>query len=374
MPDRSVGPYKIENQVQFQAGSRNYDLEYISEWSNSPFSILASSPTFDFSTQVPELTTKTTLSAAALAKVEGHELRPKKKSRRDSPPTSDPNLARSQSLDVKSGSEGNNQAKTTLFACPFYKKDGQKYHDCLKYELRRVKDVKQHICRKHTKHEFSCSRCSKGFSTKEAKDEHESECQGEPKTQLDGNSGWQRKELNVTNIRGCSTEEQWFSIWDTVFPGQQRPKSCYLGNNLEEMMAQIRDLWDRKKGAIIDDVLNDGNKRMDEPSLLNSAMQTVFDQFESEMATSNLETKTQRQLTITATPKQQERGATLLTSTSGYQEHLTDAEQDSQEGWHYISYLDLPTTFDESQFCDQDGFLKDSEFTFEPSSLDQTLV
>ncbi|KAH7156715.1 hypothetical protein EDB81DRAFT_398572 [Dactylonectria macrodidyma] len=358
--DRSIGPYKTESKVQSQAGLKNNDLEHIGGWSDTAFSILAASPTLDFSTQAVE-PTSTALSAAALAKVEGHDLRPKKKSRRDTPPTSHPNPARSQSLDVKSGPEGNNQVKTPLFACPFCKKDGQKYQDCSKYELRRVKDVKQHICRKHTKHEYYCSSCSKGFSAKEAKDEHELGCQEQPKTQPDENSRWQRKELNVTNIRGYSPEEQWFSIWDTLFPGLQRPRSCYLGNNLEEMMAQIRDLWDRKRSSIICDVLKDENKTMDGPSLLNSAMQTVFNQFESEMATSNPGNKTQKQLKIPAIPKQQESGANPLTSTSGYQGYATDAEQDSQEEWQHV---DLPTTFDEFQFCDSDGFLNDWEFTF----------
>ncbi|KAH7122176.1 hypothetical protein B0J13DRAFT_157315 [Dactylonectria estremocensis] len=369
VPHRSIDRYKKENehQFQFQAGPKNSDLNHIGEWSNLPLPILAASPTLEFSNQVVE-TRNTTLSAAALEKVEGHELRPKKKSRRDSPSTSQTNLVRLQSLEGTAATEGNSQTKTSLLACPFYKKDGQKYHDCLKYELKRVKDVKQHICRKHTKDEFSCPSCSNGFSTKEAQDRHESRCQGDLEPRPGSTSAWQRRELNVTNIRGCSTEEQWFSTWDTVFPGQPRPKSCYLGNNLQEMMTQIRDLWDRKRGQIIGHVLNDGNKMMDSPSLLDSAMQTVFNQFESEMATPNLETKTQKKLLVTATPQQQGKETDMMTRTSEYQGHATEMEQNIQEGWQHVSYLD-PLAFDKEKFLNEDWV-----FDFLPSSPNKGLA
>ncbi|CAI4217554.1 unnamed protein product [Parascedosporium putredinis] len=45
------------------------------------------------------------------------------------------------------------------FACPFYRHDPFKYTSCLSYSLRRIKDVKQHIYRKHGPPLYYCAPC-----------------------------------------------------------------------------------------------------------------------------------------------------------------------------------------------------------------------
>ncbi len=59
-----------------------------------------------------------------------------------------------------------------LLACPFYKWDAHKYHDCLRYGLRRIKDVKQHVYRRHTKPDLYCAVCYQVFSSADARDAH----------------------------------------------------------------------------------------------------------------------------------------------------------------------------------------------------------
>ncbi|KAF6805471.1 hypothetical protein CSOJ01_09470 [Colletotrichum sojae] len=44
-------------------------------------------------------------------------------------------------------------AQPSLLACPYYKLDSVKHLQCFKFQLKRVKDVKQHLMRKHAAHE-----------------------------------------------------------------------------------------------------------------------------------------------------------------------------------------------------------------------------
>ncbi|KAH8761561.1 hypothetical protein F5883DRAFT_125404 [Diaporthe sp. PMI_573] len=60
-----------------------------------------------------------------------------------------------------------------LLACPFSKLDGNRYHACRKFELRRVKDVKQHISRKHFRPEFYCPRCGHTLQQQASMEESE---------------------------------------------------------------------------------------------------------------------------------------------------------------------------------------------------------
>ncbi|KAF4490937.1 hypothetical protein CGGC5_v000507 [Colletotrichum fructicola Nara gc5] len=56
-------------------------------------------------------------------------------------------------------------------ACPFYKSDRGKYQDCLKLQLKRIKDVKQHLNRKHMQPPY-CPSCGLEFDTQERQMKH----------------------------------------------------------------------------------------------------------------------------------------------------------------------------------------------------------
>lgn len=132
---------------------------------------------------------------------------------------------------------------TQLLACPFSKLDGNRYHGCLKFELRRVKDVKQHISRKHLSPEFYCARCWHTFPDRGKQDEHArtAACAIQPKPLFEGISDMQNDRIKRSGSRGATPEQQWFDIWDILFPGQQRPSSIYLGNVMEETLSYIRN-------------------------------------------------------------------------------------------------------------------------------------
>ncbi|KAI7785170.1 hypothetical protein LA080_007837 [Diaporthe eres] len=148
--------------------------------------------------------------------------------------------------------------QTRMLACPYRKLDPHRHRDCLKYTLHRIKDVKQHIHRRH--------RCEIG----------QNPC-------LEGVTDEQRKKLNKTSSRNKSLELQWFNMWDILFPGKKRPRSAFSGNYIEEVVHLIRDCWDDKSSTLIGSAIREhGNITIDK-DLLDKLMGTLFTQLEEEV-------------------------------------------------------------------------------------------
>ncbi|KAH7141607.1 hypothetical protein EDB81DRAFT_898807 [Dactylonectria macrodidyma] len=210
--------------------------------------------------------------------------------------------------------DSNDSKQHRYLACPFYKWDRHKYQECLKYELRRPKDVKQHIFRKHAQPEFYCQRCFQTFSNAERRDRHEREqrCNVVDSPQVDGITGHHRKLLKEYVSRNRSAEQQWYDTWSIIFPDHySQPKSCYLGNYVEETMSQIRAFWNRKQAEIIPGVLDANQAKFYDLSLISNVVKTTFDQFESEMSSSATERDTTKPLPTPDTSSQFIQGAAI---------------------------------------------------------------
>jgi tetratricopeptide (TPR) repeat protein len=123
-------------------------------------------------------------------------------------------------------------------ACPFQKRDPERHPRCgINREaigFPRITDVKQHIKRKHVRNPNYCSRCKEEFDTAEAKDVHVNDL-------LDGKIACPQSSREIEgvpyqNLAGLASrvdgkltlKQQWFSIWDFVFPGIPRPLSCTM--------------------------------------------------------------------------------------------------------------------------------------------------
>jgi hypothetical protein len=154
--------------------------------------------------------------------------------------------------------DSNGQESITAFACPFQKSNPQKYHRCLKYTLNRIKDVKQHIYRQHTKPPYYCARCYKLFTSPGARDEHSrrADCEKRQSFQFEGISEDQRNQLKKSSARKKPPHEQWFDMWDVLFPGRPHPQSAFIGNYIGEMVPLLRGFWNEKKAEIISGVTN----------------------------------------------------------------------------------------------------------------------
>ncbi len=134
-----------------------------------------------------------------------------------------------------------NQEGSIRLACPYYKHDPRKYRDCRRYTLRRVKDIKQHIQRKHRGPDFYCPRCFSSFPNAAHRDRHMGEataagtkgtpiCCAREAPQLEGTSEKQRKELKQYVSRGKPVQDQWYDMWNIIFPGKTRPNSIHVEN------------------------------------------------------------------------------------------------------------------------------------------------
>lgn len=174
-----------------------------------------------------------------------------------------------------------------LLACPFSKLDGNRYHGCLKFELRRVKDVKQHISRKHMSPEFYCARCGQTFSDRDKQDEHTRmvSCPIKAKPIFEGISEEQKYMLKRSGGRGVTSQDQWFEIWDILFPSEPRPVSIYLGNFMEETLSYIikRCQNDNWRGMVLE-ALSERHGGVD-PGLMEDVVDITLDLFRSTIDT-----------------------------------------------------------------------------------------
>lgn len=184
---------------------------------------------------------------------------------------------------------------TPLFACPFYKKDRHKYHLCLGYHLRRIKDVKQHIYRKHSKPEFYCSRCFCVFNEAPSRDAHTrlASCEIRTDPSYDGISSEQKKVLAQYANRSKQVREQWFEIWDTIFPYETKPASAYVDGYYEEMVPRLRAFWESRQPEFISKVILANDVRNTIGDTLNQVIGAFFDHFEKEILGFNMEQPTE---------------------------------------------------------------------------------
>lgn len=137
-----------------------------------------------------------------------------------------------------------------LLACPFWKLDCQKHRKCFKSELHTVSRVKQHLSRRH-RPTFYCDRCMVIFPDKTSHNRHLTQvCILDPNASLDGISHLQQWELSRRSNRSLSEQEQWFAIWDILFPNQTRPMSAYMDHRLSEAICQFHEFTQRQ-GRVI---------------------------------------------------------------------------------------------------------------------------
>lgn len=135
-----------------------------------------------------------------------------------------------------------------LFACPYYKLDPIKYLNCFKrFHLKRVKDVKQHLHRKHSVTELYCPTCWRTFEGRPERDDHiiKRSCspRDQPTADPDVMTPEQQRLIAKRTDSGLDEPKQWFGIWKILFPQKDEPKSPYLGTELQEVIGTVRQYW-----------------------------------------------------------------------------------------------------------------------------------
>ncbi|CAI6050461.1 unnamed protein product [Clonostachys chloroleuca] len=141
------------------------------------------------------------------------------------------------------------------WACPFFRHDPLANMDCVKLKLTRIRDVKQHIQRRHNKFDTYCSRCRESFSSLREKEEH---LNLEICRELDHSISFDRggisqeaqNKLKYRALRSKSGHEQWFDVYDIVFEGQEGPDRSgiepQLGTFIMETTRLMQSFWENE--------------------------------------------------------------------------------------------------------------------------------
>lgn len=120
-------------------------------------------------------------------------------------------------------------------ACPFYKKSPLKYSSCHCLTLSRIGDVKQHLGRAHRLPVY-CARCKAIFPNETDCDSHAAQqppCGIRTDIRHKGITADINKQLKQCVSWTAPEEQQWFSIFDILFPGHQpRPQNAYINTDL----------------------------------------------------------------------------------------------------------------------------------------------
>jgi hypothetical protein len=253
------------------------------------------------------------------------------------------------------------------FACPFAKKDPLKYRGCYAYVLKRVRDVKQHLSRFHQLPIY-CPRCSDTFEAEDERDGHirASSCPVQQENiTFEGVTRSQKILLGQRVSASMSASDQWFTIFDILFPGHTpRPNSAYINTELTVELEAFQDLMYNEGPRFISSAIRSGGLDIsaiktvedDLTALLQSAiqegLQQVFQQWSAKMpgieqeSTNSKHTTTEGSSTSSACPAIQ--GSELSRSSSktlveDIQERNVTAEQNfSLEEYERYQYHALP--------------------------------
>jgi hypothetical protein len=159
------------------------------------------------------------------------------------------------------------------FACPYWKADSMEYSQCYHFTLSRISDVKQHLRRCHfVPH---CSNCGQTFPSDELSLAHGRSTPAcvTRQFQLEMLSNSQKHALEGRprhcNLR-ASPEQQWYIIWDIIFPDTclERPSSPYLDSDagLAQYVADFNNFWDVEGRRVTRDVFEGMGAMPAEPS------------------------------------------------------------------------------------------------------------
>lgn len=165
------------------------------------------------------------------------------------------------------------QKRQVLLACPFAKKDPVAHEHCHNYELREIKHVKQHLKRCHLI--VVCPRCKIGYNSQDLLDQHlVGGCEIRDCPDPEGMTPKQHEILRPRTNHKVSLEEQWYFIWDTLFPGLARPPTPYKEEfvNLTEFHKKFKDFRDQQIPALADRLLHE----MGSGTPMSPYDQTVF--------------------------------------------------------------------------------------------------
>ncbi|KAF1979352.1 hypothetical protein BU23DRAFT_152762 [Bimuria novae-zelandiae CBS 107.79] len=117
--------------------------------------------------------------------------------------------------------------ESSQLACPFAKHNPLRHRRCFKYKMDQISRLKQHLFRVHQV-PIHCVRCSQTFSCEDERDAHLRSIPGctiQPDKTWIGINETQKTQLTQRVSSKKSKEENWYSVYEILFPGSPRPES-----------------------------------------------------------------------------------------------------------------------------------------------------
>jgi hypothetical protein len=178
-----------------------------------------------------------------------------------------------------------------LLACPFAKKDPLHYRVCYRQTLTKISYVKQHLSRNH-RTPIYCPICMGVFENEEDRNLHTRarSCEERPVAHWEGVSEAQKRQLQKKVPAKMLEEEQWFTIWDIIFPGLPRPQSPYVDSELSEELSAFKDFATGQGPAVLLDHLRTAGYALDSgdqgleltgflETVIADGLQIIFERF-----------------------------------------------------------------------------------------------
>lgn len=158
---------------------------------------------------------------------------------------------RPQATNAKKPRHGDRPRRPHL-ACPYYKKAPMQCYHCHSKIISTISHVKQHLSRNHQLPVY-CRVCKEIFPNERECDAHAEQQTCQPRTNIvhDGLTKVQKEQLNKRASPTIPEEQQWFEIFDILFPGYSpRPGSAYINAGLVAETENYQD-FERVEGPRI---------------------------------------------------------------------------------------------------------------------------
>ncbi|KAK4198009.1 hypothetical protein QBC40DRAFT_256547 [Triangularia verruculosa] len=153
---------------------------------------------------------------------------------------------------------------------------------CYRLKLKRIRDLKQHLRRAHCR--SYCVRCGEEFDSAVALGMHQQA--DEPCLNIPFHVKWlsvaQQKALTGRAKPRLSLEEQWYEIWDLVFPDQPQPDSPYLNKSISEDLSSFLEFCNQHGQQIIqqsEEDMRPGQGDMQQTQRFQTFLADIYDRW-----------------------------------------------------------------------------------------------
>lgn len=189
--------------------------------------------------------------------------------------------------------------RVKMLACPFWKLDSELHRLCFHRKCSRISDVKYHLARKHKLPAIEyCQRCWTAFEGQAHKERHLRDplgqgCKYNPAARPVGVDNNMAAALHKKSNPSQSTEDQWFAIWDIVFPDQPRPSSPYVNDSLSEDAMQLQEIILNQWPSILASIAEEAGRssvsvntdRLEQEHLIRATLNRLLDDFSAAQET-----------------------------------------------------------------------------------------